>query len=166
TTNTILTTVFLPTFAVNSPTSSCLGGNVNLIASGAISYTWNGNQPFSQITVSPPTETVYIVAATSSSLGVACVSTNSVLVSIYDNPTITAVPDRTMICKGEFVDLTASGAQSYVWSTTQVGAVVPVNPPLNTIYNVTGTDQNGCVGTTTLLVRVSTCFGVDENSLS
>jgi len=161
-TKTILTTVFLPTFAVNSPTSSCLGGTINLIASGATSYTWNGTQPFSQIAVSPPTETVYVVAATSISLGVTCISTRSVLVSIYNNPTVTAVAERTMICRGETTDLTASGAQTYTWNTNQSGDIVPVGPFNNTTYTVTGIDQNGCIGTTTVNVRVSTCFGIDE----
>jgi hypothetical protein len=39
---------------------------------------------------------------------------------------------------------------------------VPVNPNLNTTYTVTGTDQNGCIGTATVLVKVSTCFGIEE----
>jgi len=165
-TKTILTTVFLPTFAVNNPTSSCLGGTINLIASGATSYTWNGTQPFSQIAVSPPTETVYVVAATSISLGVTCISTRTVLVSIYNNPTVTAVAERTMICRGETTDLTAAGAQTYTWNTNQSGDIVPVGPFNNTTYTVTGIDQNGCIGTTTVSVRVSTCFGIDEQGFN
>jgi hypothetical protein len=161
-TKTIQVAVFLPTFAVNSPTSSCLGGTINLIATGALTYTWNGTQPFSQISVSPPSATVYVVAATSQSSGVNCISSQNVSVSIYANPTITAVSQRTLICRGETTSLTASGAETYSWSTTQTGSLIPVNPVTQTIYNVTGTDQNGCVGTTTVLVKVSTCVGIGE----
>jgi hypothetical protein len=154
--------VFLPTFAVNSPTSSCLGGTINLIASGANTYTWNGNQPFSQISVSPSTATFYIVAATSSSNNVNCVSTNTVFVTIYSNPTITGVPSRTQICRGEFTNINAGGAVTYTLNTGLSGSVIPVNPNSNTVYTLTGTDQNGCVNSTTVQVRTSTCFGIDE----
>ena len=156
--------VFQPTFAVNSPTSSCLGGTINLIATGANSYTWNGNQPFSQISISPSTATFYIVAATSSSNTVNCISTNTVFVTIYSNPTITAVPSRTQICRGEFTDILAGGAQTYTLNTGLSGSVIPVNPVTNTTYTLTGTDQNGCTNTTTVQVRTSICFGLDEHS--
>jgi hypothetical protein len=163
TTQTIQIIVFQPTFAVNSPTSSCQGGTINLIASGANTYTWNGNQPFAQISVSPPTATVYPVAATSSSLGVSCVSTNSVIVTIYANPTITAAPQKTLICKYEGTNLQGFGGVSYQWSTGQTGSLVPVSPLANTIYTVEGTDQNGCKGTTSVQLKISTCAGIGEH---
>ena len=159
---TILVSVFLPTFAVNSPTSSCLGGSVTLIASGANTYTWNGNQPFSQITVAPTGPTVYPVSATSSSNNVSCVSSSSVSVTIYQNPTVTAVASRTQICRGETTDITNGGAATYTLNTGLSGSVIPVTLNNNTNYTVTGTDQNGCIGTTTLQVRTSVCFGLNE----
>jgi hypothetical protein len=159
---TIQVAVFLPTFAVNNPTSSCLGGTINLIASGALSYTWNGSQPFSQIPVSPPQATVYVVAATSASSGVNCISTQTVNVAIYANPTITAVAQKTLICKNENTNLIASGGSTYQWSSSQTGATVNVAPLVQTVYNVVGTDQNGCIGSTTVMVKVSTCFGIEE----
>jgi hypothetical protein len=154
--------VYLPTFAVNSPTSSCQGGTITLTASGANTYTWNGNQPFSSIQVSPPSATVYVVAATSNSSGVNCVSTNTVIVSIYNNPTVTAVATRTQICKFETTTVKGLGAVGYSWNTSQTGSLVPVNPTTNTTYTVIGTDQNGCNGTATVQVKVSTCFGIEE----
>jgi hypothetical protein len=154
--------VFLPTFAVNSPTSSCQGGTITLTASGANTYTWNGNQPFASIQVSPPSATVYVVGATSNSIGVNCVSTNTVIVSIYTNPTVTAVATRTQICKFETTTVKGQGAVTYAWNTSQTGSLVPVNPNLNTTYTVVGTDQNGCLGTATVLVKVSTCIGITE----
>lgn len=159
--------VFQPSFSVNSPTSSCLGGTINLIASGANTYTWNGNQPFAQISVSPLTATFYIVAATSSSNNVSCVSTNTVFVTIYNNPTVTAVPSRTQICRGEFTDINGGGAVTYTLNTGLSGSVIPVNPTNNTTYTLTGTDQNGCTSTATVQVKTSTCFGIEEyNALS
>jgi hypothetical protein len=135
---------------------------VTLIASGANTYTWNGNQPFSQITVAPTGPTVYPVSATSSSNNVSCVSSSSVSVTIYQNPTVTAVASRTQICRGETTDITNGGAATYTLNTGLSGSVIPVTLNNNTNYTVTGTDQNGCIGTTTLQVRTSVCFGLNE----
>jgi hypothetical protein len=86
------------------------------------------------------------------------------VVSIYSNPTITAVPQRTLICKGEKTNLLGSGAVTYVWSTTQTGSAVAVNPTSNTTYTVEGTDQNGCKGTAVTQLKVSTCAGISEKN--
>jgi hypothetical protein len=162
-TSLVTVNVFQPTFAVNSPTSSCLGGTITLIATGANSYTWNGNSPFQTIQVSPSTATFYVVAATSTLSGVSCISTNTVNVSIYANPTITAAPSRTIICKGEQVALNAFGGTTYTWSNQQSGSTVSVTLQSQTNFTVNGTDQNGCKGTATLQVKVSPCPGISEN---
>jgi hypothetical protein len=164
-TSVVTVNVFQPTFATNSPTSSCLGGTITLMASGATSYTWNGTQPFQSIQVSPPTATFYVVAATSTTAnGLKCISEDTVFVSIYANPTITAVASRTSICKNETVDLIGGGGSTYTWSTQQVGDTIPVKPLSQTNYTVTGTDQNGCKSTATVQVKVSSCVGLDENA--
>jgi hypothetical protein len=159
--------VFQPSFSVNSPTSSCLGGTINLTASGANSYTWNGTTPFPTIPVSPSTPTFYLVQATSTLNGVSCISTNTVFVTIYANPTITAAPHRTIICVHETTSLTASGGVTYTWTSQNAipmaGNGVPVSPVLQTNYTVTGTDQNGCKSTATVQVKVSSCAGILEN---
>jgi hypothetical protein len=86
-----------------------------------------------------------------------------VFVTIYNNPTITAVPSRTQICRGEFTNINGGGALSYTLNTGLSGSVIPVNPNVNTTYTLTGTDLNGCVSSSTVLVRISTCFGIGEN---
>ncbi len=157
--------VFLPTFAVNSPTQSCLGGTVILTASGANTYTWNGTQPFQSIPVSPPGPTIYVVAATSNSNGVNCISTRTAVVTIYNNPTVTAVASRTQVCKTESTTITGGGASTYTLNTGDTGSLITVYPVGNvTTYTLTGTDQNGCHGTTTLSIKISICFGIDEQS--
>jgi hypothetical protein len=166
-TSLVTVSVFQPSFSVNSPTSSCLGGTINLTASGANSYTWNGTTPFPTIPVSPSTPTFYLVQATSTLNGVSCISTNTVFVTIYANPTITAAPHRTIICVHETTSLTASGGVTYTWTSQNAipmaGNGVPVSPVLQTNYTVTGTDQNGCKSTATVQVKVSSCAGILEN---
>ncbi len=164
---TVQVAVFEPTFGVSGTFSSCVGGSVTLTGTGALSYTWNGNYPFQVFTASPPGPTVYMVTAQSMSNNVYCNSTQSVNISIYQNPTITAVPQRTLICNGESVDLFGGGGATYIWSGSQLGGslqggTVNVSPTRQATYTAVGTDSNGCVGTATTVVKVSSCQGVSE----
>jgi hypothetical protein len=166
-TSMVAVNVYQPTFATNSPTSTCLGGTITLMASGATSYTWltTPSQPFQNILVSPQTATYYVIAATSTTVNnIKCISQDTVFVSIYSNPTITAAPSRTAICKNETVNLIGGGGSTYIWNTQQVGDTVNVKPLVQTNYTVTGTDQNGCKSTATVQVKVSSCVGIDENT--
>ncbi len=159
---TISISVFNPVFNVSGSSSVCIGGAITLSASGASTYTWNVTppSPFPSIVVSPSVPTVYVVSATSFSNGVACISSLSKSISIYMNPTITATPQRTLVCKNETINLIGSGGATYVWSTSQTGSAVPVAPIVLTVYSVTGTDANGCLGTATTQVKVSNCLGI------
>jgi hypothetical protein len=117
--------------------------------------------------VSPPGPTVYAVTATTGINGLACISNTNVNITIYANPTITATPDRTLTCRFEDNFLMGGGGATYVWTGPGTaplnGTTVTVVPPnqVNT-YTVVGTDANGCVGNTTVTVRVSECVGINE----
>jgi hypothetical protein len=73
---------------------------------------------------------------------------------------------RTNICKNEKTLLTAGGAATYTWSTFSQSAAITVSPSSQTIYSVTGTDAVNCSNTATVLVKVSACTGIQENSES
>ena len=167
-TKTIAVTVYTPVLTITGSFSSCVGGTVNLTASvlSPSGYTWNPGSAnpyyFPTIAVSPSVPTVYVVTALSTSNAVTCPVTGTVAVAIYANPTVTAVPDRTVICRNESVNLTGSGASTYTWNTQQVGTTVPVSPTVQTNYTVTGTDANGCIGTATLQVKVAPCTSIQE----
>lgn len=167
-TQTVQVTVFTPVIPVNSPTSSCAGGTINLIAGGGVlptSYTWTGsNSHFNSIAVSPPSPTVYIVTVLSGSNGVNCLASETISVDIYVNPTVTATSSRTYICRNETTTITADGAVSYNWSDGQSGQTITVGPLVQTDYIITGTDQNGCLGYDTIQIKVSSCTGISENS--
>ena len=71
--------------------------------------------------------------------------------------TATASPDP--ICSGESTTLTASGANTYVWSpatalSATTGITVQANPTVTTVYTVTGTAP-GCTGSNTVTVTVN-----------
>ncbi|MDI1354894.1 MAG: glycine-rich protein [bacterium] len=159
---TITVVVFEPQFTITGNTAVCVGGTATLTATGAFSYIWNGNFPFPSISVSPTLYTVYQVSATSSSNNVICTSTQSIGVQVNPNPTVTAVASRSVICKGESVNLLASGATTYTWNTFPPGASVTVAPAGQQNYTVTGTDANGCRDVAFVSVKVSACTGVKE----
>ncbi len=161
-TNTVLVSVFVPAFAASANTAVCIGGAITLTASGAVSYTWSTGVPFPSCVVSPTVPTTYTVSATSSSNNVSCISSTAIQVTISPNPTVTAVSNKTLVCKGDKAILTGLGAVTYTWSNAAVGTTVQISPSATTNYTVQGTDANGCLSTGTIQVKVSNCNGIDE----
>ena len=70
-------------------------------------------------------------------------------------------PDVTIsgnvnLCGDDSTILTASGADSYLWSTGETTTSITVAPTATTTYSVTGTNQYGCSGTASVMVNVMT----------
>ena len=70
-------------------------------------------------------------------------------------------PDVTIsgnvnLCGDDSTILTASGADSYLWSTGETTPCITVAPTATTTYSVTGTNQYGCSGTASVTVNVMT----------
>ncbi|MBK9491392.1 MAG: BACON domain-containing protein [Haliscomenobacter sp.] len=68
-------------------------------------------------------------------------------------------PDR-QICRGQALNLSATGVGNFLWSTGQTGAAISVNPQVNATYAVTIT-QNGCSGVDEVNVTVNEIPVVD-----
>ncbi|MDB5230318.1 MAG: hypothetical protein JWN76_1123, partial [Chitinophagaceae bacterium] len=91
----------------------------------------------------------YIVtAAAVNSSGCVANATRSII--IHASPVIDAGADR-VVCYGDTVKITATGAQTYLWNTSpglncSTCATAFINPVINTTYYVTGKDQYGCTG--------------------
>ena len=79
--------------------------------------------------------------------------------TVFANPDVTIEGDNE-ISSGGSVTLTASGADSYLWSTGEVTASITVSPTETTTYSVVGT-TNGCEGNAEFTVNVT--VGIDEN---
>ena len=142
----------IPTIVVTpSVTSLCSGLPVNLNASGAISYTWAvGSQTGSAITVTPNVPTNYQVVG-SNSFG--CTSAANAVVITLTSPTISVVANKYLVCSGDQVDITASGAGTYLWNNSSANNSITVNPTVNSVYTVTGT-TSGCSSTQTISISV------------
>jgi len=147
----------LPTVAASvSPATVCAGSAATLSASGATTYTWLPGTSLvgASTTVSPASFTNYTVTGTDAN---GCANTSTVDLYVNALPVISASSNSTNICYGSAVSLSASGANTYTWTPGNLsGSPVNDSPLITTTYTVTGTDNNGCNGTSTLSVAVST----------
>jgi hypothetical protein len=147
-----------PTVTVNSGTI-CAGDSFTMIAGGAATYTFSNGASI----VSPVVSSSYSVTGTSTA---GCISTNTAAsnVSVNPLPFVNAVSNASLICIGESATLTASGANSLLWTTPATGSQVVVSPSVTSTYTVYGTDVNGCSSSDTITQSVSACIGIEEIS--
>jgi hypothetical protein len=142
----------LPAIVANaSPPIQCAGYDVNLTASGGAEYVWSNGNGGDLIAVFPSSTTTYTVTGTSSG---GCSNTATVTATIDPIPTITVSPSAPSSCEGTTIPLTASGANTYLWSTGATAATISVSPSSTTNYTVTGTTSIGCVNTASVTVSL------------
>jgi hypothetical protein len=78
-------------------------------------------------------------------------------------PTLT-VSSSAVICSGNSISLSATGAQNYSWSTGALSGSVSVSPIVTTGYTVTGTNLIGCSNTTVRTITVNPSPTITINS--
>jgi hypothetical protein len=161
----------MPTF-VTAAQSACFGQTVNLTAAGVTAGSTAG-QTFTYFTDAALTTPVadatavgagtYYIKATYTSGGCSIDQVQTVVVTINALPTVSIAVTETSgttandgtICTGDAATLTASGAATYVWSTTATTAAITESPATTTTYTVTGTDANGCQNTASTTITVN-----------
>lgn len=142
----------LPVINISNDTAICFGNNAQLWVNGGFQYKWTpsnstiDNDTLANPTVKPLTTTTYTVTVKS---GAGCPDVNkNVTVSIWSLPSIEAGA-KQFLCKGDTVQLTATGANDYTWeyspflSDTSASTTLAY-PPAATYFKVYGTDTNGC----------------------
>ena len=148
--DTLIITVFqAPVVDAGPDIQVCSGTSVTISGSGALTYVWdngliNGN------TWTPPVGIVtYLVTGTDAN---GCIDTSNMVLTVWANPTVNAGVDQS-ICEGASTQVSGSGAVSYQWNN---GIVNQVNftPSTTSTYTVTGTDQNGCIGTDNMNITI------------
>ncbi|WP_370391201.1 Ig-like domain-containing protein [uncultured Winogradskyella sp.] len=111
------------------------GSNVELTASAGDSYLWNTGETTQTIYVSPLSTTTYSVTVTS---GIQQFS-DEVMVFVDPNPNVViSNGDSVDILDGDFITLSASGANSYEWSNGATQPNIAVSPSQTTTYEVRG----------------------------
>ncbi|MBS1647376.1 MAG: T9SS type A sorting domain-containing protein [Bacteroidetes bacterium] len=152
--------------AAISNSTICASHADTLIATGAISYIWStnaGSATSSSVAISPMLSDTYTVLGTDIN---GCVGQSTVNVTVNALPSVTAVASNGTICTAQADTLTASGANTYIWSANAgsvTSATVVVTPTLSATYTVIGTNTvSGCSNQNTVNVTVTTCLGISE----
>jgi len=155
-----------PTVAVNAATI-CAGSSVNLIATGAASYTWNTGATTSSIAVSPTVNTTYTVTGANGT----CVNTRTTSVNVNALPSVSLAASSSTACTASTggINVTLTGSPSGgVFSGAGVsGGTFTVQPTAGT-YTATYTFTNsttGCSNSAATNILVSVCTGVGEVNL-
>jgi uncharacterized delta-60 repeat protein len=151
----------LPNVSAGQDTSVCINGSIQLLATGASTYTWSPNASLSATNVanpiaSPTGATTYFVTGED---GNGCENSAQVTVTINALPTISAGSD-VAICIGDSTQLNASGGVIYIWTfnTTLSDFVIGnpwAEPSATNTYFLTGTDANGCSNTDDVTVTIN-----------
>ena len=137
--------------------SICNGQSYTINPIGMTSFTVQGGS--GSAIVSPTINTTYTVTGTNSLTG--CSSNGIISLSVNPSPTISITGNQT-ICAGEYVNLNASGANTFTWNNSWVANNISVTPSTSTIFYVMGSNSNGCVGTASAQIIVSECTGINS----
>ncbi|WP_163515724.1 Ig-like domain-containing protein [Gelidibacter japonicus] len=113
----------------------CQGTPVTLTASGGDRYLWSTGEKTASITVNPKTTTKYSVTAY---IGEAS-GTDEAVVTVSPKPNVTIINgSEAAILKGEFITLSAQGANRYKWSNGATQPNIAVRPTKTQTYDVVG----------------------------
>jgi hypothetical protein len=136
----------------------CAGTLITLTGSGANTYTWTGGV-VNGAAFAPTASASYTVTGTAAN---GCMNTAVRSITVNALPALGASTSNATLCVGQTATLTASGALSYTWSTTQQTPAIAVSPTITTTYTLSGTNANGCIGRLAVLQHVSPCTGLEQ----
>ena len=135
-----------------SATEICEGENATFTVAASSNYSnlftfeWNNGSTDSSILVSDASTYTVTVHDTNG-----CTTTANASVSVNPLPQ-GVISGNTSLCPGESSTLTASGANSYHWSTGATAPVITVNS--SGTYSCTFTNSYGCTATQSVTVSV------------
>lgn len=80
------------------------------------------------------------------------------------NPSVSIIANTSVICVGEAVDIMASGADSYSWSTGATTASMIVTPANSVTYVVVGSTTLNCSTSASVSLLVNECAALEEQN--
>lgn len=134
-------------------TTVCNGGSTKVYGSGGVSYAWTGGI-MDYVAFVPPATTTYTVTASDMN---GCTNTSFITITVSNivqlNTLSTANPSCIPGCDGTAVMDSIPGVAPFAYSVS--GGANNVNNAIsnicaNTNYTITCSDNNGCVGTTSV----------------
>ena len=135
--------------------SICPNTVVQFNASGASIYQWSGIDltgfTGASQSITAMSSGIYSITGTSA---FGCVSSDSLFVTVYQEPTLTATPILSEICAGEIVTFQVAGADFYQWSNGQSSSIYTYQPLTSESITIIGTNTFGCADTTQVGVIV------------
>jgi hypothetical protein len=177
-----------PGNTIAGASSFCVSGSTvlslqnNYLMEAGITYQWQsydaGTSSWVNIAANANSATYttpVLTASTDYRCAVTCSSgnvtgySNPVALAVHPLPAVTVTPSLAAFC-GTSINITANGADTYVWSpatdlNTTTGNVVTASPPASATYLVTGTDINGCSNTASTTVAPVTSLQVQAAAL-
>ncbi len=146
----IVTVKALPNTQAGTDVTVCAGQSVTLTATGGLTFSWDLGVS-NGISFIPTSTATYTVTGTNAA---GCTKTDQVVVTVNTLPNVQVGTDL-VVCIGQSVTLSGSGASSYSWNLGVINGTSFV-PTSTTTYTVTGTDVNGCTNTDQVTVTVNT----------
>ncbi len=158
--NVTITVAPLPLANAGSDQDICINFTAQLSATGGVSYLWSPDATLSDTLInnpvaSPITPSTYSVLVTGAN---GCTAADNVVVTVHNNPLISAGNDVT-ICYSTSTQLLATGGTTYNWlpftALNNAGIANPTaSPTTTTTYVVEGISAWGCISFDTVVVSV------------
>lgn len=139
-----ITSLPLPDVQIAGDLNICKNEETVLTVSGGLSYLWSTESQSNTITVAPVSSQNYTVTATDVNN---CKASRSVMVEVHPLP-VPVISGNTQSCEDRELTLISSEAVSYIWNTDATTRSISVAQ--SGMYQVTVTDENGCIGTSDL----------------
>ncbi|GAA4323064.1 arabinofuranosidase catalytic domain-containing protein [Flaviaesturariibacter amylovorans] len=149
--------------SVTGPATICSGQTVQLVASGADTYSWSPGGATSATLVATPTATTdYTVTGTWNG----CSSTKTLRVTVLPTPQLSAGADRT-VTPGTAVTLTATtDASTLAWHPVySTASSVTVLPAETTTYRVNASSANGCTAEDFVTITLATVPAISGSTI-
>ncbi|MBI3521194.1 MAG: T9SS type A sorting domain-containing protein [Bacteroidetes bacterium] len=141
-----------PTLQVNGSTLAvCPNQTVALSATGSGNlFIWSDGFIGASHVVNASSTTIYTITNTASN---SCFAQVSYTLNVNPGPVL-SITGNTIVCDGNQVELTAGGADTYVWSNGITSSTNTFVPMASTSLTLVGTALNGCKDSIIQLIKV------------